>query len=103
MLDIQAYYAKLANKEPVTEAEIVDLLKELAHFRGSLAYLASCQAATLESLPKSTSKSGRGRHVTICETAAAMLVGDGSRVKYPEHLDAARNRCLRAVESHEAS
>lgn len=103
MLDIQAYYAKLANNETPTENEIVDLLKELAHFRRSLAYLASCQAATLESLPKSASKSGRGRHITICETAAAMLAGDGSRMKYPEHLDAARNRCLRAAENHKAA
>lgn len=100
MLDIQAYYRKLANREAISEDEIVALLKELAHFRGSLAYLASCQAATLESLPKSASKSGRGRHVTLCETAAAMLAGDGSRMKYPEHLDAARDRCLRAAENH---
>lgn len=102
MLDIQTYYTKLANNEPVTEDEIVALLKELAHFRGSLAYLASCQAATLEGLPKSASKSARGRHVTLCETAAAMLVGDASRVTYPEHFDSARERCLRAAAAHSA-
>lgn len=100
MLDIQAYYSKLARKEAISEDEIVVLLKEVVHFRGSLAYLASCQAATLESLPKSTGKSARGRHVALCETAAAMLNGDGSRMQYPEHLDAARERCLRAAEKH---
>lgn len=98
MLNVQDYYAKLANNVAISEDEIVALLKELAHFQGTLAYLASCQAATLEGLPKSTSKSSRGRHVALCTTAAAMLVGDSSRVKYPERLEAARERCLRAAE-----
>lgn len=102
MLNIQGYYSKLANNEPVSDDEIVALLKELAHFRGSLAYLASCQAATLEGLPKSASKSARGRHVHLCETAAAMLEGDASRVNYPEHMDSARERCLRAAEKQRA-
>jgi hypothetical protein len=97
MLNIQSYYAKLANKETITEDEIVSLLKELAHFQGSLAYLASCQAATLEGLPKSTSKSSRGRHVGLCTTAAAMLIGDSSSVRYPAGVDAARERCLKAA------
>lgn len=69
MLDIQKYYGKLARQEAVTEDEIVELLKELAHFKGSTAYLASCQAATLESLPKSASKVSRGRHVSLCDAA----------------------------------
>jgi hypothetical protein len=102
MLDIRAYYTKLAKTEALSEDEVVALLKELEHFRGSLAYLASCQAATLESLPKSFSKSGRGRHVELCKTAADMLVGNASRVRYPTDMDAARNRCLRAAESHQA-
>ena len=38
MLNIQACYNKLANNEPFSEDEIVGLLKELAHFRGALAY-----------------------------------------------------------------
>ncbi len=33
----------------------------------------------------------------------AMLKGDGSRVRYPENVEAARNRCERAVERHEVS
>lgn len=100
MIDIDAYYTKLANKELLPEGEIVSLLRELEHFRCSLAYLASCQAATLESLPKSSSKSARRRHVTLCETAADMLEGDRSRGKYATRLDTARERCLRAAETH---
>lgn len=103
MLDIQAYYTKLATNEPISEDEVVLLLKELSHFRGSLAYMASCQAATLEGLPKSAGKSARGRHVSLCQAAAAMLVGDSSPVKYPEHLDSARERCLLAVEKHQVA
>jgi hypothetical protein len=101
MIDTRSYYEKLARKESLSENEVLDLLRELEHFRGSLAYLASCQAATLEGLPKSYSKSGRSRHVELCKIAAAMLKGDGSRVRYPENMEAARNHCERAVERHE--
>lgn len=97
MLDIQHYYGKLAREETISDVEVVDLLKELAHFRGCTAYLASCQAATLESLPKSAGKSARGRHVDLCRTAAKMLVCDASDVRYPVDPGAARERCLRAV------
>lgn len=98
MLDLQAYYKKLADNDAISADEIVVLLKELAHFRGALGYLASCQAATLASLPKATSKSALGRHIAICEVAAALLDGDGSKVKYPANLEDARDRCLRAAE-----
>lgn len=100
MLDLQAYYAKLAANETLSEDEAVDLLKELAHFRTSLAYLASCQAATLESLPKSASKSQRSRHVAICKTAAQALVGDASGIRYPDRLDTAHERCAKAATEH---
>ncbi|MEJ6002500.1 hypothetical protein [Paucibacter soli] len=53
--DIQATYAKLARKEPITEDEIVSMLKDLDHCQQATAHLASCQAATLEGLPKSAS------------------------------------------------
>ena len=59
MLDIQAYYTKLANKEGVTENEVVELLKELAHYRAAAAYLASCHAANAEGLQKSACKSSK--------------------------------------------
>lgn len=100
MLDITALYGKLGNKETISEDEVAGLLKELAHYRGALAYLASCQAATLESLPKSYSKSGRSRHVELCKTAAAMLEGDASRVRYATEPEHARNRCLLAAANH---
>lgn len=102
MIDLQAYYKKLADHQPIGEAEIVALLKELGCLRNGLAYLASCQAATLESLPKSASKMSRKRHVHICENAAALLEGDDSKIRYPERLDVARNRCLCAIKDSEA-
>lgn len=97
MLDIQHYYAKLANKQVITEDEAVVLLKELAHFREATAYLASCQAATLEGLPKSASKSARGRHERICLTAVKLLDGDRSDIRYPNDPEAAKARCLGAA------
>lgn len=96
--DIQAMYAKLAANEQPSEEEIVSLLKELEHFRGCTAYLASCEAATLEGLPKSASKSSRGRHAALCKTAAAMLDGMRSPNRYETNLQHARERCLRAAE-----
>lgn len=75
MIDIKKYYDKLAREEAFSENEIVDLVRELAHFRGATAYLASCQAATLESLPKSAGKSARSRHVVLCDAAAKLLNG----------------------------
>ena len=97
MLDIQHYYAKMVNQEAIKEEEIVALLKELAHYRGATAFLASCQAATLESLPKSTSKSARGRHEQLCLTAAQLLDGDSSGIRYPTDLGTAKARCLSAA------
>ena len=97
MLVIQHYYAKLANQDAIKEEEIVALLKELAHYRGATAYLASCQAATLEGLPKSTSKSARGRHEQICLIAAKLLDGDSSGIRYPTDADTAKVRCLSAA------
>ena len=52
-----------------------ELLKEVAHWKRVASYLSSCHAATLESLPKSASKSSRERHVSICKKAANMLRG----------------------------
>lgn len=102
MLDLQAYYQKLVEQTPLSESEVVALLKELEQFRTVATYLASCQAATLESLPNSTSKSSRARHVTICTTAAQALVGDTSGIRYPSTLKVAetRERCLKAVAKH---
>lgn len=103
LIDIQGYHAKLANKEPISEGEIMALLKELEHYRGALAYMATCQAATLLGLPKSTSKSALGRHVSLCETAAELLRGNASRVTYSTDMDAARERRLRAARDRQGS
>lgn len=100
LFDIRSAFAQLANQQPLSDDDAVALLRELEHFRGAASYLASCQAATLESLPKSTSKSSRGRHVTLCEAAAKLLDGDGSPIRYPTDIVAAKERCQRAANNH---
>lgn len=99
MIDVNAYYRKLANKEILTEDEIVLLLKELSDFRQGAAYLASCQAATLSGLPKSTSKSQRQRHHDICLVAAKMLQGDLTGIRYLTTVEHATERCLSSASS----
>lgn len=99
MIDVQDYYRKLANSETVTDDEIVALLKELDTLRHGAAHLASCQAATLEGLPKSTSKSQRQRHHEICATAAKVLQGDVTAIRYKTSVEAALERCLSAASS----
>ena len=99
MIDISDYYKKLVNKESLCEGEVVALLEELKHFRRTTAYLASCQAATLQSLSKTASKASRKRHVSLCLSAAKFLNGDGSDIShlYGNYFDAARERCLNAA------
>lgn len=103
MIEIDDYYGKLARQEVLSEDEIVSLLKELKHLRQSLAHMASCQAATLESLPRSFSRTGRARHIELCETAAALLAGDSSRVRFQTTPEHARDRCLKAVAMNQAN
>ena len=98
MIDIQHYYGKLARREAILEEETVALLKELAAFRAGAAYLASCQGATLEGLPKSASKAQRYRHASICTTAAKIMRGDLSNIQHPTQLEAAAERCIRAAQ-----
>jgi hypothetical protein len=88
--DTAPYYRKLANNEPLTEDEVVALLKAVDVYQTATAYLASCEAATLESLPKSTSKSER------------VLDGHTHDIRYPTTAQAAQDRCRRAVADHEA-
>lgn len=97
MIDVQAYYRKLANKETFSEDQIVALLKELCNFRQGASFLASCQAATLEGLPKSTSKSQRQRHHDICLTAAKVLQGDVTAIRYQTTVEDALDHCLSAA------
>jgi len=101
MIDLQAYYRKLANNEAVTPDKVQALLKELNAFRQGAAYLASCQAATLDGLPKSFSKSGRARHISICKLAAEVMVGNVMSIRHPTTPEAARARCLNVVQRAE--
>lgn len=98
LIDIPSYYRKLANSEAIGEDEVVALLKELDHFRHGAAHLASCAGATLEGLPKSTSKSERRRHQDIAVTAAKILDGDITSIRFPTSPMVARARCLNALE-----
>jgi ElaB/YqjD/DUF883 family membrane-anchored ribosome-binding protein len=98
MFDMHAAYKKLANREALSSDEAQALLKELEHFRLTAAYLASCHAATAESLPASASKSSRKRHASICKVAVDALK-DG-RVTWPvtggdgeKQVQAAAGRC----------
>lgn len=93
MIDTKHYFSKLAKHEAISEEEIVTLLQ-------GLAYIASCQAATLESLPKSTGKSSRSRHVELCKTAAELLIGNTTVLRFKQNTDAARQRCLKAAEKY---
>lgn len=97
MIDVQQNYRALAAKEVLSENQIVELLKEVVALRNVAAFLASCQAATLEGLPKSTSKSQTQRHLSICLTAAKALQGDIAAIRYPSTVDHAIERCLAAV------
>ena len=102
MIDHQHYYGKLARKETLTEDEILVILAELRRMNGVAAYLADCHAATLESLPKSASKSAVNRLVSICARAADMLQGgsephSGMR-DFTGMVESAARRCARVAE-----
>lgn len=97
LLDTNACYGKLARDEALAKEEVLLLLDELRHFRKATAYLASCQAATVESLPKSSSISARSRHQRICATAIKLIDGDSSDIGFPPDLGVARERCGRAL------
>lgn len=96
--DTQPYYRKLANNEALTNDEVIALLKAVDLYQTATVYLADCHAATLEGLPKSTSKSERARQTSICRTAAGLLAGDSSGIRHLSRLEAARERCLRAAD-----
>lgn len=107
--DPQHYYGKMAREETFTEAEISDLVRIAVHYRNLAAHLAECHAATAESLPASASKSVRGRHANICDTAAKGLRGDSSGIRHPGRVEAAIGRCEKtsreqnsAIQAHDA-
>lgn len=98
MIDIDAYAKKLATGQPISEDEIRALLKELAILRDGTAHLASCHVATLESLPKSASKRERSRQIEIVQSAAKILQGDLTAIRYKTRTEHALDRCLKALE-----
>jgi hypothetical protein len=97
-LNYSDYYKKVANREPLSEDEIVALLKHAQHFEQVAAYLAGCHAASAEGLPRSTSKFARGRMLAICQTAAKALRGDISAIRYPSKTEHEIERCERVAE-----
>lgn len=60
-----------------TEAELAmyQIKKENQRLKRCLAYLASCNAATIDSLPKSTSKGTKKRFVGLVQKSVDMLEG----------------------------
>lgn len=86
------------------EDRIRELESERDHWRGIALYLAECHAATLESLPKSASKSTYKRLSAICAWAARELPGlfvtDYSRIQQSlNRSDQILERLIRAVKA----
>lgn len=70
--DTKPYWKKVAHKEAFTEAELVALLTAVEAYQAATAYLADCNAATLNSLPKSTSKSAKAK-MSISEELVGLI------------------------------
>lgn len=98
VLDLNLYWKALADQRALTADEAQQLLRMTEHFQSATAYLADCQAATAEGLPAATSKSARQRHVALCTSAAKLLAGDSTPIRYPTSVETAQNRCMRAAE-----
>lgn len=76
---------------------------ELQQWKRIAAYMASCHAGTLESMPKSAPKSTRARMISICAKADSYL----SRLDLPPNhfgqhdpVVLAADRCKRAAERY---
>lgn len=104
-VDIDAMFRRIAeakgNDVTVTKEELTQLLRELHHFQGAAAYLASCHAATAEydgSL-KSTSTGRKQRYASICEKASQLLQGACLHAAPSDQraVDAAIERCNKAA------
>lgn len=100
--NIQECKRKLKKNIPLDQEELADLVTNAETLLRALSFMASCEAATLEGLTKSSSKSERKRHVDICKAAAGMLIGDLSGDSYPTNPEVARARCLDAIEKYKA-
>lgn len=97
-VNFDAFDKKLHSGAPLSIDEQRQLLSQAQALLASHAYLASCQAATLEGLPKSTSKSERARHVRLCRLAASGLMGDTSAFPGTERPVDAIERCNDAAD-----
>ena len=83
-----------------TEAQAI---RDAQHWRFVAAYLASCHAATLESFPKSGSKSERRRLTKICNKAALYLLGKDAPPRFTGYETAIQSdieRCQKAAEKY---
>lgn len=85
---------------------IQDLERQVDHWKGIAAYLASCHAATLECWPKNGSKRERRRLVQLCQSCEGYLGGPGISTPPFFKTDAATiaqeiARCREAAKNHE--
>lgn len=106
MFDVQYGYRKLADQEALTEGEVHELLKEVQHWRQIASYLASCHAATAESLPKAASKASRRRHVAICKAAVVamkdgVITWNGHGADSAKAVQYAADRCQKVLEEQD--
>ena len=92
--DTKKLFKKVADQEAITVDEVVSLIKAVDHLEQVSAYLASCCAATAESLDSSTSISQLRRHASICETAVGLL--KGAPLPYTQMVDHEVARCARS-------
>jgi hypothetical protein len=96
-MDTSAAWKRLTGGYALTIEECEVLVKRVEALERGLAYLASCQAATMENLPPRTSKAERRRHVELTRIAAELVIGDTKSIRHPTTVDAARRRCLEAI------
>lgn len=73
-------------------------MTEEDRLRECLTYLASCQAATLEMLPKSAAKAQRRRHTNLARLALGFL--EGSAPGRPSSPGWTMDRLSQAIEEH---
>lgn len=101
-VDLTDLRLKLSTGKPLSESEIEGLMEAAIAFRAGVAYLASCHAANLESLPRSASKSSRSRLVDICKISAELQDGKTQSIKFPADPEATKSRCMKAIADAEA-
>lgn len=84
----------------------LELKREVLYWKAVAAYLASCHAASLEDLPKSSPKSRRSRLVSICNKSASYLQGsENLRFShtpggYEKDIELSIQRCQQAAQQN---